>query len=803
MTRCLKFYSILRADCQQFYSKASFNSIQKQASIPGTDVHFTSMASVGTDQVDEFSGSDNERGKENERDAQGNSLGSDDDIDCECGDKEQGRIVCANIYNLFFVSILGRTGEVILTVGDFLGMLVVLAMILHFYVLLGTNNTFGIFLMWFCGTLSGNIALIPLWSFFRFSYFRDKYIPWKSVWKLFVAPRSWETPDRYENWDLSAPEYGSQRPEGSDQTSDPKENKGKWQAWPIFKAVIALLFIIFVVVSLSKSSRFFDIFMFVLIIILPLIKISLTFIGYLWNFWCAMFNCMLCGERARTLFFARHDKIRDPFIYSLYGTLRMWVLHIGKRCTCTLGIPDELENDGAKSDVPKRVTRTELVFEFLHLIASLVLVLSVIVLASKAKNLESGDKAKLAGFIIMLIVVFVPLAQIQFPFFLMSRLCPFNCGDGLFRSPAKMKQNEDFAADMMTNPRMKKLRIISMIVHCILLVLFILITAVWLIMTSTRQYSSLSFSKGAVYKYNGQPSEPTTDQKRKIVSQLCYVSPYRLKMIQVIALANAAYLNEEDLETLTTEFFNDTAMPVSSSDSMEINSSNHGAGAYFQFDTEDLTVVSFRGTSERLDGALDIQMFLSSALLTSSSILSLFTTTVMPFTNRQIKKVVASPLILVKPISLVDKYVRDLKAWYEQIPKKTNILFTGHSLGGGLAKLFGHLYGRPSIAVSGPGVTLLQQVYAPIDRSIWIDNDYESSLTSQTDVIPDLDVVPRVEISTGTHYRVLCNAGVFSCHSIDRTLCMTGIMCETEHEQFCRALEIGEDYDAARKLAKR
>ena len=761
------------------------------------------MASVGTNQVDEFSGSGNEKGNTNDRDAQSNSVGSDEDLDCECGDKHQGRIFCANIYNLIFVSVLGRTGEAILTVGDFLGMLVAIAMILHFYVLFGTNSNFGVFLMWFCGLLSGNIVMIPLWSFFRFSYFRDRYIPWKSVWKLFVAPRSWENPDRYENWDLSAPEYGSQRPEVSDQTNDPRENECKWQAWPICKSLIALLFISFGLVLLVKSSRFFDIFMFVLIIILPLIKISLTFIGYAWNFWCAMFNCMLCGERARTLFFARHDKIRDPFIYSLYGTLRMWILHIGKKCTCTLAIPDELENDGAKSNVPKRVTRTELVFEFLHLIASLALVLWVIVLASQAKNLKSVDKGKIAGFLIMLIVVFVPLAQIQFPFFVMSRLCPFNCGNGLLRSPAKMKENEDFAADMMTNPRMKKLRVMSIVVHGILLLLFGLITFVLLLMTNKRQYSSISFSKDAAYEYAGQPSEPTTDQKRKIVSQLCYVTPYRLKMIQVIALAGASYLNEEALETLLTEFFNDTAMPVSRSDSMEINSSNHGAAAYFQFDTEKLTVVSFRGTSERLDAALDAQMFLSSALLTCSSILSLFTTTSIPYTNRQIKKVVASPLILLKPISLAEKYVRDLKAWYEQIPKNVNILFTGHSLGGGLAKLFGHLYGRPSIAVSGPGVTLLQQVYAPIDQSIWIDNDYESSLTSQTDVIPDLDVVPRVEISTGTRYRVLCNAGIAPCHSIDRTLCMTGIMCETEHEQFCRALDIGKDYDAARKLAKR
>ena len=41
-----------------------------------------------------------------------------------------------------------------------------------------------------------------------------------------------------------------------------------------------------------------------------------------------------------------------------------------------------------------------------------------------------------------------------------------------------------------------------------------------------------------------------------------------------------------------------------------------------------------------------------------------------------------------------------------------NIIFTGHSLGGGLAKLLGVKYNKQSISFSGPGVTPLEIEYS-------------------------------------------------------------------------------------------
>jgi len=33
------------------------------------------------------------------------------------------------------------------------------------------------------------------------------------------------------------------------------------------------------------------------------------------------------------------------------------------------------------------------------------------------------------------------------------------------------------------------------------------------------------------------------------------------------------------------------------------------------------------------------------------------------------------------------------------------------------------------------------------------------------DLVPDMDLVPRVEVSGGTIYKIICNQGSFKCHS--------------------------------------
>ena len=93
-------------------------------------------------------------------------------------------------------------------------------------------------------------------------------------------------------------------------------------------------------------------------------------------------------------------------------------------------------------------------------------------------------------------------------------------------------------------------------------------------------------------------------------------------------------------------------------------------------------------------------------------------------------------------------------------------------------------YNKQSISFSGPGVTPLEYEYS--------QNNLRKNYIKQffVDIIPDNDIVPRLETTSGTIFRVICEESIFSfkCHSIDRTFCMMGMMCHEEDysENICK-----------------
>ena len=693
----------------------------------------------------------------------------EDANEMECGCSALYRFV-AILYNLLVHSVFNRFAALILTIGDFFGCLVAISLILHFYILIGTTSQFGCFLMWLFGLMSANVLLIPIWAFFQFSYFNDAFIPWECVWRLFISPNSFKCSRRYKYmYSISCCEA----------------NWWLRQIWPLAESVFAIVCIVAIGnVVAGKDRDLLDKLMFGVIIILPLLKLSLMCVGYVWNFWLALINCPRCGDTARSVFADRVDKVRDPFVYSLFGILRLW---IGPGGGCVSPFCPQKLDDEEEAKTPTPIVIWNLVFEILHLIASLTVFIWFCKLIKDA-NVSGNEYKSLVGMLVILFIVFLPLFQLQFPWFFLDLLTPFDCCH-LLRSEESMRSDHDFASDMLVKKKMYKFRVISMITYFVLILLFAFVTMKMRTGNSDRAYKDMELAN--TYTYKGQPPEPTVDQKKEIVSQVCYVKPYELKMIQIAALAAASYYNDSDpnTEALLTEFFNDTGITIDYTDQMKIEDYTYGTATAFYFNKQNLTVVSIRGSTEAVDWILDGQLFLSSFLLTASSLFSFFTTTITPYTNVQIKKVIASPLILLRPITMTTKYIADLRAWYDGITKYTNVMFVGHSLGGGLAKLFGHIYGRPAVSVSGPGVSVVQQLYPPVENPDKDESKYETALTSQAEIIPDFDVVPRVEVTAGTRYRVLCNRGSGQCHGIGSTICMIGIMCETEHREFCESAE--------------
>ena len=132
--------------------------------------------------------------------------------------------------------------------------------------------------------------------------------------------------------------------------------------------------------------------------------------------------------------------------------------------------------------------------------------------------------------------------------------------------------------------------------------------------------------------------------------------------------------------------------------------------------------------------------------------------------------------------SVIEDYLTDLTEAYNKNYKTfyRHIVIVGHSLGGGLAKLFGRIIDKQAISLSGPGVNAFHSLWGYEGKS-------ENFEISAIDLVPDMDLVPRVEVSGGTIYRIICKEGVLNCHSKDKSLCEVLIMCRNpNYETYCK-----------------
>ena len=97
-----------------------------------------------------------------------------------------------------------------------------------------------------------------------------------------------------------------------------------------------------------------------------------------------------------------------------------------------------------------------------------------------------------------------------------------------------------------------------------------------------------------------------------------------------------------------------------------------------------------------------------------------------------------------------------------------------------MAKLLGKLVKKEAVSLSGPGGNAFHSLWEYKGKS-------ENFEISVIDLVPDMDLVPRVETSGGTVYRIICKAGVLSCHGKTMSLCEVLIMCRNpNYEQYCR-----------------
>ena len=118
-------------------------------------------------------------------------------------------------------------------------------------------------------------------------------------------------------------------------------------------------------------------------------------------------------------------------------------------------------------------------------------------------------------------------------------------------------------------------------------------------------------------------------------------------------------------------------------------------------------------------------------------------------------------------------------------------------MGGSFAKYLGFYYHKQNIGVSSPGITPIEYKFKKKE------NYYKYFKSNLIDIILDRDMIPRFEVSGGVSYRVLCEKGIFACHTIARTFCQMGATCKREDltGDICIS-RLGKDtYESIRKLA--
>lgn len=108
-------------------------------------------------------------------------------------------------------------------------------------------------------------------------------------------------------------------------------------------------------------------------------------------------------------------------------------------------------------------------------------------------------------------------------------------------------------------------------------------------------------------------------------------------------------------------------------------------------------------------------------------------------------------------------YYQDVDAYVARvIGERRTVIMAGHSLGGGLASILGGKYNLRAITLSAPGAELSRAKFG-IPQSA----DLRALLTN---VVPDKDIVPRIDLQSGLAQMIPCTLDSLTCHYAKTTV---------------------------------
>ena len=201
---------------------------------------------------------------------------------------------------------------------------------------------------------------------------------------------------------------------------------------------------------------------------------------------------------------------------------------------------------------------------------------------------------------------------------------------------------------------------------------------------------------------------------KNIENAICFTNVHGLSLLKITSLAFATYMKDPEniIKFYEKSFFKENIEKITEMRYLD-RDSKYSVVLMINIDIPNekpLTVFSVQASIKELDYWLDLEMFCSSLFFTFTRILTL--SKLESLTSNAITWLLSIPIRVLEKFTLFNKYIkyliRDIDIEIEKINNTRNILFTGHSLGGGMAKYLGLYYHKENVAVSGPGITPLE-----------------------------------------------------------------------------------------------
>ena len=569
----------------------------------------------------------------------------------------------------------------------------------------------------------------------------------------------------------------------------------------IVNIIFGILFYLFIIGTFTmprNEGKFLDVVVFVIFVLIPFLK----FVCY---YCCYIFICF------RDMF--RHDKLndiddncKDPFLFWLQ------LNNLTNKGKIKVGISNESIDFKYKSKKKKKNCCEKLFFKaisfhfslcskkiILHLqtlfkIIFAILSLSYFIYSFLKKSLSlSGLIFIISLYIISLIICI----EFSTPMWIIN---------SIYRWHLKIKKKYERKYQMKCrklNEKFGYFKLIDMIpvILSIGLLFFIFFTNIFFRISSWYLFDNIRKIEEKGKFIEGNWTKEILSEQSNFENIICNSSIYGLNMLKIGSLALASYTSniENTRNYIEKSFFKEKIEKINE---MRILNENSKYGVVLLITVtipheKPLSIFAIQGSIKKLDWWLDIEIFCSSAIFSFLNRISV--TQLESLTSNIITWLLTLPLRFLDKLTLFKKYFESLDPYISEeikiINGTNNIIFIGHSLGGGLAKFFGLKYHKESVSFSGPGIT-------PLEFKLKDELNYKYFKTNLIDVIPDYDTIPRIETSAGIRYRVLCNKGFFECHGIERTICQMGATCRREDltGDLCMSL-FGKEYYNIRKLA--